>query len=136
MNVKSLQAKLELYYDRLQNPQKVIGNWAIIDTKLLNSLKKIKLNNINNIDRNIEEKIINAESKNKYIAIKVSFNFIAIKIIDNEYEYLLKDWDLIAVDKDYIYKNKASKPMTSKEIIKFLGFKVDKKAKADLEYFV
>jgi hypothetical protein len=135
MNVKSLKAKLELYYDKIQNPDKVIDNWAIIDIKLLNSLKKIKLNNINNISRNIEEKIINVESKNKYIAIKVSFNFIAIKIIDNEYDYILKDWDLIAVDKEFVYKGKAAKPMSNKQIIKLLGFKLSSKAKKDLEYF-
>jgi hypothetical protein len=135
MNVKSLKAKLELYYDKIQNPDKVIDNWAIIDIKLLNSLKKIKLNNINNISRNIEEKIINVESKNKYIAIKVSFNFIAIKIIDNEYDYILKDWDLIAVDKEFVYKGKATKPMSNKQIIKLLGFKLSSKAKKDLEYF-
>jgi hypothetical protein len=135
MNVKSLKAKLELYYDKIQNPDKVIDNWAIIDIKLLNSLKKIKLNNINNISRNIEEKIINVESKNKYIAIKVSFNFIAIKIIDNEYDYILKDWDLIAVDKEFVYKGKAAEPMSNKQIIKLLGFKLSSKAKKDLEYF-
>lgn len=135
MNVKSLQAKLELYYNRLQNPQKIIGNWAIIDTKLLNSLKKITITNINSIDKNIEERIICAESKNKYIAIKVSFNFIAIKIIDNEYNYIIKDWDLIAVDKDYVYKGKTTEPMTNKQIIKFLGFRLSNKAKENLEYF-
>jgi len=135
MNIKSLKDKLELYYNKIQNPDKVIGNWTIVDTKLYNSLKKIKLNNINNIDKNIEEKIIYAESKNKYILIKVSFNFIAVKIIDNEYDYIIKDWDLIAVDREFVYKGKATKPMTNKEIIKFLGFKVSSKAKKDLEYF-
>jgi len=135
MNIKSLKDKLELYYDKIQNPDKVIDNWAIIDIKLYNSLKKITITNINNIDKNIEEKIICAENKTNYILIKVSFNFIAIKIIDNEYDYILKDWDLLAVDKEFVYKGKATKPMTNKEIIKFLGFKTSSKAKKDLEYF-
>jgi len=135
MNIQSLKDKLELYYDRLQNPQKTIGNWAIVDLELLNSLKKITITNINNIERNIEEKIVYAESKTKYILIKVSFNFIAIKLINNEYDYVIKDWDLLAVDKEFVYKSKATKPMTNKEIIKFLGFKASSKAKKDLEYF-
>ena len=135
MNIKSLKDKLALYYDRLQHPQKTIGNWAIIDIDLLNSLKKITITNINNIERNIEEKIIYTESKTKYILIKVSFNFIAIKVINNEYDYIIKDWDLLAVDKNYIYKRKVTKPMTNKQLIEFLGFKLDKKAKEDLEYF-
>lgn len=135
MNIKSLQNKLELYYDRLKSPPKIIKNWAIIDLELLNSLKKIKLININDITNYLDEKIISAETKDKYIAIKVSFNFIAIKIIDTEYDYVIKDWDLIAVDKNYVYKGKESKPMTNKEIMQFLGFKLNKKLIKDLEDF-
>lgn len=135
MNIKSLQDKLELYYDRLKNPPKIIKNWAIIDLELLNSLKKIKLTSINDIYSYEDEKIIVLENKSKYIVIKITLNFIAIKITNNEYELNIKDWDLIAVDKNYIYKGNAVKPMTNKEIIKFLGFKLDKKAKEDLEYF-
>lgn len=135
MNIKSLQDKLELYYDRLKHPPKIIKNWAIIDVELLNSLKKIKLNNINDITNYLNEKIISAETKDKYIVIKVSFNFIAIKIIDTEYDYIIKDWDLIAVDKNYVYKGKETKPMTNKEIMQFLGFKLNKKLIKNLEYF-
>lgn len=135
MNIKSLQDKLELYYDRLNKPQKIIDNWAIVDLELLNSLKKITISNINDISLYLEEKLISAETKNKYIAIKISFNFIAIKIIDNEYDYIIKDWELIAVDKNYIYRGKIAKPMTNKELFKFLGFKLSKKAKEDLDYF-
>lgn len=135
MKFKSLEDKLELYYDRLNNPQKIIGNWAIIDLDLLNSLNKISITSVNDIYKNDGEKIILLESKNKYITIKVSLNFIAIKIINNEYDCVIKEWDLIAVDKNYIYKGTATKPMTNKEIIKFLGFKLNKKAIKDLAYF-
>lgn len=135
MNIKSLQDKLELYYDRLKHPPKIINNWAIIDLDLLNSLKKIKLISINDIDYYQTEKIIITESKKEYIIIKITSNFIAIKITNNEYEVNIKDWDLLAVDKNYIYKGKETKPMTNKQIIEFLGFKLDKKAKQDLEYF-
>jgi hypothetical protein len=132
---KSLSDKLELYYDRLKHPQKIIGNWAIIDLDLLNSLKEISIISINDIYSNSGEKIILLESKTKYITIKVSLNFIAIKIINNEYNCIIKEWDLIAVDKNYIYKEIVTKPMTNKQIIKFLGFKLNKKANKDLAYF-
>ncbi len=135
MKFKSLEDKLELYYDRLNNPQKIIGNWSIIDLDLLNSLNKISITSVNDIYKNDGEKIILLESKNKYITIKVSFNFIAIKIINNEYNCIIKEWDLIAVDKNYIYKGTTAKPMTNKEIIKFLGFKLNNKAIKDLAYF-
>lgn len=135
MKFKSIEAKLELYYDRLKRPQKIINNWAIIDLDLLNSLKKIKLISINDIDYYQAEKVIITESKKQYIIIKISLNFIAIKITNNEYEVNIKDWDLIAVDKNYIYKGKETEPMTNKQIIEFLGFKLDKKAIKDLEYF-
>ena len=135
MKFKSIEDKLELYYDRLKRPQKIINNWAIIDLDLLNSLKKIKLISINDIDYYQTEKVIIAESKKQYIIIKISLNFIAIKITNNEYEVNIKDWDLIAVDKNYIYKGKETEPMTNKQIIEFLGFKLDKKAMKDLEYF-
>lgn len=135
MKFKSIEDKLELYYNRLKHPQKIINNWSIIDLDLLNSLKKIKLTSINDISYYESEKLITTESKSKFITIKTSFNFIAIKIVNNEYEFNIKDWDLLAVDKNYIYKEKETKPMTNKEIIEFLGFKLDKKAKKDLEYF-
>lgn len=135
MNIKSLEDKLELYYDRLKSPPKIIKNWAIIDIDLLNNLKKIKVISINDIYSYGNEKIIVLEDKSKYIIIKVTFNFLAIKITNNEYEFNIKDWDLLAVDKDFLYKEKATKPMNNKEIIEFLGFKLDKKAKKDLEYF-
>jgi len=132
---KSLEDKLELYYDRLKHPQKIIDNWSIVDLDLLNSLKKINITSINDIYSYDTEKVISLESKSKYITIKVSLNFIAIKIIDNEYNTIIKDWELIAVDRDHIYTQNDTKPMANKEIIKFLGFKLNKKSIKDLDYF-
>jgi hypothetical protein len=135
MKIKSLNDKLELYYDRIKNPQKVIGNWSIIDLDLLNSLKEIKLDNINYVDVYKNETLISLESKNYYILIKISFNFIAVKITNKEYNLNIKDWDLIAVDSNFVYKGNVTEPMTNKQIIKFLGFRVSKKFRKDLEYF-
>ena len=135
MKYKSLEEKLELYYDKLKHPAKIIDNWAIIDIDAFNKLKKITLNNINNVSENEVDRIITTENKNKYIVIKYSPNFIATKVIDKEYDYLLKDWDLIAVDRQVLYKGESNKVMTNKEIIKLLGFKLTKSSRANLEYF-
>jgi hypothetical protein len=135
MKFKSLEDKLELYYNKLKYPAKIINNWAIIDIDAFNKLKKITLNSINNVSESEVDRIITTENKNNYIVIKYSPNFIATKVIDNEYDYLLKDWDLIAVDRENLYKSESNKVMTNKEIIELLGFKLTKKSRADLEYF-
>ena len=135
MKYKSLEEKLELYYNKVKNPSKIIDNWAIIDIDAFNKLKKITLNNINNVSESKVDRIITTENKNNYIVIKYSPNFIATKVIDKEYDYLLKDWDLIAVDREVMYKGESNKVMTNKEIIKLLGFKLTKSSRANLEYF-
>jgi hypothetical protein len=135
MKFKSLEDKLELYYNKLKYPAKIIDNWAIIDIDAFNKLNKITLNSINNVSESSIDRIITTENKNNYIVIKYSPNFIATKVIDNEYDYLLKDWDLIAVDRENLYKSESNKVMTNKEIIELLGFKLTKKSRADLEYF-
>lgn len=135
MKYKSIEAKLELYYDKIQNPDKLIGNWAIVDVDALNKLKKITLTNFNGINNYTTERILTAESKNKYIVIKYSPNFIATKVIDTEYDYNIEEWDLIAIDRNHLYSGNPSKVMTDKQIIKLLGFKLNKKAKLDLDYF-
>jgi len=135
MKYNSLEHKLEEYYDKLKHPAKIINNWAIIDIDAFNELKKITLKNINNVSYGEVDRIITTENKNNYIVIKYSPNFIATKVIDKEYDYLLKDWDLIAVDREVMYKGESNKLMTNKEIIKLLGFKLTKNARANLEYF-
>jgi hypothetical protein len=135
MKFNSLEDKLEEYYDKLKHPAKIIDNWAIIDIDALNELNKITLTSISNISEGEVDRIITTESKNNYIVIKYSPNFIATKVIDNEYNYLIKDWDLIAVDRETLYKGETNKVMTNKEIIKLLGFKLNKKARLDLNYF-
>lgn len=135
MKYNSIEQKLEDYYNKLKHPVKIIDNWAIVDIDAFNKLKKITLNNISNVSYSEVDRVITAENKNYYIVIKYSPNFIATKVIDTEYDYLLKDWDLIAVDRQTLYKGETNKLMTNKEIIKLLGFKLNKKAIKDLSYF-
>jgi hypothetical protein len=135
MKFNSLEDKLDEYYDKLKHPAKIIDNWAIIDIDAFNELNKITLTSISNVSIGESDRIITTESKNYYIIIKYSPNFIATKVINTEYDYLLKEWDLIAVDRETLYKGEADKLMTNKEIIKLLGFKLNKKSRADLNYF-
>ena len=135
MKFNSLEEKLEEYYDKLKHPAKIIDNWAIIDIDAFNKLNKITLNNINNVSESQIDRIITTENKNNYIVIKYNPNFIATKVIDKEYDFLLKDWDLIAVDRQALYKGESDKLMTNKEIIKLLGFKLTRKSRTDLDYF-
>ena len=135
MKYKSLEEKLELYYNKVKNPSKIINNWAIIDIDAFKTLHKLTIISINNISHGETDRIITTETKNKYLIIKYSPSFIATKVIDTEYDYLIKDWELIAVDRDTIYKENISKIISNKEIMKLLGFKLNKKARLDLDYF-
>lgn len=135
MKYNSIETKLELYYDKLKNPDKIIDNWAIIDMEAFNKFKKITLINFNEINNYPTERIITTESKNNYIIIKYSPDFIATKVIETEYDYNIEEWDLIAIDRNHLYSGNPSRVMTDKEIIKLLGFKLNKKAKLDLDYF-
>lgn len=135
MKFNSIEDKLEEYYNKLKHPAKIINNWAIIDIDAFNKLKKITLNNISNVSNGESDRIITTESKNYYIIIKYNPNFIATKVISTEYDYLLQDWDLIAVDRETMYRGELNKLISNKEIIKLLGFKLTKKSKADLDYF-
>ena len=135
MKFNSLEDKLEEYYDKLKHPSKIIDNWAIIDIDAFNELNKITLISISNVSIGESDRIITTENKNNYIVIKYNPNFIATKVIDKEYDYLLKDWDLIAVDRQALYKGESDKLMTNKEIIKLLGLKLTRKSRIDLDYF-
>lgn len=135
MNEEKLLKKLNLYYDRLSNPTIVIGEWNIIDEKEFKKLNKITLTSISEIKAYDNENTISAEYKNKFIVFKYNTAFIAIKQIDREYEYLLKDWSLIAVNRNYITKGTTQQSIAVKDILKVTGIKLNKKAKRDLSYF-
>lgn len=131
-----LNKKILKYYNKLSNPTLTIGDWNIVDEKELKKLNKITLTAVSDITIAKSEYIITAESKSKYIIFKYNPAFIASKEIDREYEYLLKDWSLIAVNKDYIYKGTTKASIEPKEILKITGIKLNRKAKIDLESFV
>ena len=135
VNEEKLFKKLNLYYDKLSNPSIVIGEWNIVDEKEFKKLNKITLTSISEIKAYKNENTISAEYKNKFIIFKYNPAFIATKQIDREYEYLLKDWSLIAVNKNYIEKGTSTESIEPKDIFKIIGIKLNKKAKKDLSCF-
>ena len=135
MKFKNIQDKLELYYNKLKNPSLIIDNWCIVDIPARNKLKKLKISNINSIVEYPEERLMLLETKEQYVAIKYSINFIATKVVNNEYSCSIQDWDLIAVDKDHIYKGIAREPISNKQILSLIGLKLSRKLIKDLEYF-
>lgn len=135
MKKDPLEVRLESYYKQLKNPKKIIGKWAIVDDVLLTKLKKIKIENINDMYSNKDESIIIGENKKHIIVIKHNIMFIAIKIIENEYQSLIDDWSLIAVNQQYLYGGKTDDKESNKSIMKLLGFKMTKKAMSNFAYF-
>lgn len=135
MKFKKLEDKLELYYDKIKHPSKIIGDWAIIDIDAYNRINKTTLTNICDVNNYLDERVVIAESKKYLIAIKYTPNFIASKFVDTEYDLILKDWDLIAVDREFLYKGNRSKILSNKELIALIGFKLSKKAKVALNDF-
>lgn len=133
VNEDKLLKKLHQYYNKLNNPKITIGHWNIVDEKVYNILKKITLTSISNIIVHKNETTISAESKNKFVIFKYNPAFIATKIIDTEYDYLLKDWDLIAIDQGYIYTGESKQPINPNIVFKVTGIKLNTKAKKDLK---
>ena len=88
----SYEPRLEQYYNNYKNNKLRIGEWIIVDEDYYNQYKNnITINNIKlysgeNISTKRPESYILAETKNDYIVIKYSANFIAVNICQREYE--------------------------------------------------
>ena len=133
MNEDKLNKKLHLYYDKLNNPSITIGDWNIVDEKEFKYLKKITLTAISTTLARQYELVMSCETKNKFIFFKYNSAFIATKTTDTEYEYITKDWNLIAANNNYLQKGTSDQKITNENIFKLLGIKLSKKAKLDLE---
>lgn len=148
----NLDKKLELYYNKLHNSKIQIGDWVILDEKAYNLLKKTTIININNIFAEVykpvslvgistpnkeisKEIVIFCESKKEIIVFKYNINFIAIRRAETEYGLFTGEYDLIGVNKNYIYENKQSILFSPRQLIKMFKIKLSKKAMKDLEYF-
>lgn len=156
MKKGSLEKKLKEYYNKLHNSKYIIGDWTIIDEalykKIYNKLKITSINNIfqeaykaislanlgtpdNKITENSIETIIVAESKKETIVIKYNINFIAFRIAETEYSVFTGEYDLLAVNKNYIYNKVDTKLISPKELFSKFKIKLSRKAMKDLDYF-
>jgi len=148
----NLDKKLELYYNKLHNSKIQIGDWVILDEKAYNLLKKTTIISINNIfaeaykpvslvgiltpNKEISKEIvIFCESKKEIIVFKYNINFIAIRRAETEYGLFTGEYDLIGVNKNYVYENKQSILFSPRQLIKMFKIKLSRKAMKDLEYF-
>jgi len=136
------EARIEGYYNNYQkNKNKLkIADWIVVDEEYyLANKNKITLNNIKlysgeNISTKRPESYVLAETKNDYIIIKYSANFIAVNICQREYE-LNNNINLVMVNQNATknIENNTGEVPNIKKIIKTLGWKATRKAIKDLE---
>jgi hypothetical protein len=138
------ESKLEAYYNAYKKNQKKlkIVDWIVVDEEFYSLYKnKITINNIKlysgeNILTKRPENYVLAETKNDYIIIKYSANFIAINICQREYE-LHNSINLVMVNENATtnIENNTGEVPNIKSIIKILGWKATNKAIKELEQF-
>jgi hypothetical protein len=138
------EARIESYYNNYQkNKNKLkVADWIVVDEEFYTLYKnQITINNIklysgeNTFSKRPESYIL-AETKNDYIIIKYSANFIAVNICQREYE-LHNTISLVMVNKNATknIENNSGDVPNIKTIIKTLGWKATRKAIKDLEEF-
>lgn len=135
---------LEYWYNQYKlnktKKKSKVKDWVIVDELSYHRYKdNIKLDSIKeysakNKVTGFDEKIVLAESKDKYILIKYNANFIAINICEREYEITDSITLLMVNDNaiNNIENNKTTAP-DIKEIINILGWKASRKAITNLE---
>jgi predicted transport protein len=138
------ESKLDNYYNAYKKNQNKlkIADWIVVDEQFYTLYKnQITLNNIKlysgeNISTKRLESYVLAETKNDYIIIKYSANFIAVNICQREYE-LHNTINLVMVNENATknIENNTGDVPNIKTIIKTLGWKATRKAIKDLEEF-
>jgi hypothetical protein len=136
------EARIEGYYNNYQkNKNKLkIADWIVVDEEFYALYKnRITINNIKlfsgeNISTKRPESYVLAETKNDYIIIKYSANFIAVNICQREYE-LNNNINLVMVNENATknIENNSGEVPNIKKIFKTLGWKATRKAIKDLQ---
>jgi hypothetical protein len=136
------EARLEGYYNSYQkNKNKLkIADWIVVDEEFYALYKnQITINNIKifsgeNESTKRPESYVLAETKNDYIIIKYSANFIAVNICQREYE-LHNNINLVMVNENATknIENNSGEVPNIKKIFKILGWKATRKAIKDLQ---
>ena len=136
------EARIEGYYNNYQkNKNKLkIADWIVVDEEYYLQYKnQITINNIKIFSGENEttkrpENYVLAETKNDYIIIKYSANFIAVNICQREYE-LHNTINLVMVNENATknIENNTGEVPNIKKIFKTLGWKATRKAIKDLQ---
>lgn len=132
--------KLLSYYNKLNNPKYLVGDWAITNDKLYEKINN-KLSILNIMGSYIESsssllvnaKTIICETKNKYIAVKFNNCFICLRESDTEYG-LIGEYELLAVNKKNIKVEKTDSSISITSLFKLFNIKLSKRAKETLKY--
>jgi len=136
---EALISKLTFYYEKVKNPTYKINNWIITNDDLyLKYNNKLTLNNIISNLSHKDEKIIVAEDKKYYYAIKYNNRFICFRQTETEYGLVIGDYDLLAVNTEILYSNSKQSDVnniTLAQLAKTFNWKLGKKAKEYLDYY-
>lgn len=134
MNLESIVKNI---YNKLNNAKYIIKDWAIIDELRYKEIKnKITITGIGSLEANRHNEITCIlESKRKFYYIKWSDKFISLAQGESEYKLLLQVVNIFAVNINAILNTPNKKLSSLKEILQVIGFKLNKKAKQDLEFF-
>jgi len=136
MNLDNLKAQLSKYYATFTNPKYKVGKWIIVNNDKFKEYKdKLKVESILTYQSNNIQRLLVAETKNKYVVIKWSDKFICFRESDTEYGLACDNYELLAINSD-TFNDLDVKPIISFETIcKIFCWKLSKKAKEYLSYF-
>jgi uncharacterized protein (DUF1330 family) len=139
-------SNLNSFYEMYKHPTYVIADWNIVNNKEYNKYKnKVNIISANyysvvvDIEADSPEEdliksnqiIVNCETKKEYICIKYNPNFIVTSIGDTEYGMIGKEITLLAIKNAKDLTLNKDMPRF-KEILKVLGWKISRKAYANL----
>jgi hypothetical protein len=149
LTYKSLLGNLSKFYDIYKSPKYIIGDWVIVNNEIYEKYKsKIKILHASIYDSNtktldisnnlVDHKQITiiCESKKEYITLKYNSNFLALSFAITEYGININELTLLAVRKMEKDKDIPENIPHYTTIFKLLNWKLTKKAKENIEFFL
>jgi len=149
LTYKSLLGSLTKVYDIYKKPKYVIGDWVIVNNEIYEKYKgkinilnaniyttKTKTYNINNDLIDHEQITIICETKKEYITLKYNSNFLALSFATTEYGVHINELILLAVRKMEDKKDIPENIPEYTTIFDILKWKLTKKAKENIEFFL
>ena len=136
MDFNILEAKLSDYWTKFSNPTYILGDWVIVDDNTYKKLNnKLNIVSILSYTKRHTESIIVLETKKEYYVIKYSGRFVCIRRSETEYGLMCDTYDLLAINRSAIDKDEVQ-IIPFIDLCNILGWKLSKKAKDYLSYFL